>query len=122
MTSFVNLLGSDIWSEADIVARGRAVISGQVSEARQNELRTIMLGHIAQMRQATPEELGEIMLVQALTEQAALDNAAARADVALLAEVMAYEATGEGELSDAGQVLYALRNPAPEAQPEAVAE
>ena len=114
MTSFVNLLGSDLWSEADILARSRAVINSQVPEARQNELRTIMLGHIAQMRGASSEELAEIMQVAALTEQASTDNAAARADMALLTEVMAYEATGEGELSDGAQVLYVLRNPAPE--------
>ena len=51
-----------------------------------------MLGHIAQMRQASQEELGEIMQVQALTEQAVLDNAAARADMALLTQVIALEA------------------------------
>lgn len=89
--SYVNLLANDVWSESDITNRGRAVIESQVSEARQNELRTIMLGHIAQMRQASPEELGEIMLVQALTEQAVLDNAAARTDALLLAQVMELE-------------------------------
>lgn len=89
--SYVNLLANDVWSESDITNRGRAVIESQVSEARQNELRTIMLGHIAQMRTASPEELGEIMLVQALTEQAVLDNAAARADMALLLDVMEHE-------------------------------
>lgn len=90
--SYVNLLANDVWSESDITNRGRAIIESQVSEARQNELRTIMLGHIAQMRVATPEEMAEIMQVQALTEQAVLDNAAARADMALLAQAQALEA------------------------------
>lgn len=90
--SYVDLTKNDVWSESDITNRGRALIESQVSEARQNELRTIMLGHIAQMRVASPEELGEIMQVAALTEQAAVDNAQARADMALLNEVMAYEA------------------------------
>ena len=89
--SYVYLMANDVWSESDITNRGRAIIESQVSEARQNELRTIMLGHIAQMRQASPEELGEIMQVQALTEQAVIDNAAARADMALLTQVQTLE-------------------------------
>lgn len=90
--SYVNLLANDVWSDLDITNRGRAVIAAQVSEARQNELRTIMLGHIAQMRAATPEEMMEIMQVQALTEQAVLNNDAARADMVRLTEVQALEA------------------------------
>ena len=92
MASFINLLASDLWSEADILARVRAQVEGIVPTARQDELRTIMLGHIAQMRVATPTELGEIMQVGALTEQAAVDAAAARADMALLTQVIALEA------------------------------
>lgn len=92
MASFINLLASDLWSEADILARVRAQVEGIVPTARQDELRTIMLGHIAQMRVATPNELGEIMQVGELTEQAAVDAAAARADMALLHGALAYEA------------------------------
>lgn len=144
--SYVNLLANDVWSESDITNRGRAIIESRVSEARQNELRTIMLGHIAQMRVASPEELGEIMQVQALTEQAVLDNIDARADVLLLAQVMELEAaiarlakeplpddevdTSERQLAGlivaAAQMLpqvmdlYALRNPVPEPVEEVV--
>ena len=88
----INLLSNDVWSEADIMAHGRAVINSQVSVERQDELRTIMLGHIAQMRVASPEELAEIGLVQAITEAQVIANAQARADNALLASVLAYEA------------------------------
>lgn len=90
--SIINLLAHDIWSEADIVAHGRAVIAGQVSEARQNELRTIMLGHIAGMRTASADEMTEIALVQAATEAQAIANNEARADMALLQSVLDYEA------------------------------
>ena len=89
--SYVNLMANDVWSESDITNRGRAIIESHVSEARQNELRTIMLGHIAKMRQASQEELAEIMTVQALTEQVVLDNAAARSDALLLAQVIELE-------------------------------
>jgi NAD(P)H-dependent flavin oxidoreductase YrpB (nitropropane dioxygenase family) len=89
--SVINLYANDVWSEADIMAHGRAVIESHVSVARQDELRTIMLGHIAGMRTASPDELAEIALVQQVTEQQATDNAAARADNALLAAVLVYE-------------------------------
>jgi len=121
--SIIDLTKNDIWSEADIVAHGRAVINSQVSEARQNELRTIMLGHIAQMRTATPDELAEIALVQAITEQQVIDNAAARADMALLNEVLDFENYAapevlEGDpapvapvLAAEAQALFDLRHP-----------
>lgn len=90
--SIVNLLKNDIWSEADIINAGRAAIYSQISFDRQQELQTIMLGHIAGMRTATMEELAEIAQVQAVTEAQASANAAARADMALLNDVLAYEA------------------------------
>ena len=93
--SIVNLLKNDIWSEADIINAGRAAIYSQISFDRQQELQTIMLGHIAGMRTATMEELTEIAQVQAVTEAQASANAAARADMALLNDVLAYEAALE---------------------------
>ena len=89
--SIINMLKSDVWSEADIVSAGRTAINAQVSMERQQELQTIMLGHIAQMRTATAEEMAEIALVQQVTEAQVIANAAARADMALLNEVLAYE-------------------------------
>ena len=89
--SIINLLANDVWSEADILSHGRTVIASVVSEARQNELRTIMLGHIAGMRVATDDELVEISTVQAATEAQVVANAAARADMALLQSVLSYE-------------------------------
>lgn len=90
--SIVNLLKNDIWSEADIINAGRAAIYSQISFDRQQELQTIMLGHIAGMRTASMDEMAEIAQVQAVTQAQALANAAARADMALLNDVLAYEA------------------------------
>ena len=117
MTSFVKLMANDVWSEADILVRVRATIESVVPLARQDELRTIMLGHISQMRLATPEEFAEIMQVKALTEAAAEMAAAARADMALLLEAMALEQGRvlPGEASQAAQALAALRRPAAKA-------
>jgi len=89
--SYVNLMKNDIWSESDIVAKGRAIIASKVPESRQNELRTILLGNIANMRAATPDELAEIALVQSLTEEVVITNAESRADMVLLEGVMDYE-------------------------------
>ena len=111
--SFINLLANDSWSDADIISHGRTVIASVVSEPRQRELQTIMLGHLAGMRTATADELAEIALVQQATEQQVIDNAAARADMALLLEVMAFEADPTLVLSPEGQALFDLRNPIP---------
>ena len=113
--SFIDLTKNDIWSDADIENRVRSVTNAQVSPARQSELQTIMLGHISQIRTATDAELVEIMQVKDLIEVGAVNAAAARADMALLNEVLAYEADNTIPISEAGQALYALRNPpAPE--------
>jgi hypothetical protein len=109
--SIINLLAHDVWSEADIMAHGREVIASVVSVARQDELRTIMLGHIAGMRTANTDELAEIALVQQATEQQALDNAVARADMALLLEVLTYEADPTLVLSPQAQAVHDLRHP-----------
>lgn len=90
--AIVDVLANDVWSDADIDNRVRSIVSSRVSVERQDELRTIMLGHIAQMRAATPSELGEIMLVKSVTEAAADAGRQARADMALLRQVLAYEA------------------------------
>jgi hypothetical protein len=115
----IDFLKNDVWSEADILSHGRTVIASQVSPQRQTELQTIMLGHIAGMRTATAEEMQEIGLVQAVTEAQALANAQARADMALLLEVMDFEADSEGKtLSAEAQVVWDLRHPYVEPTPE----
>lgn len=91
MATFINLLGNDIWSDADITNRCRAIIESQVPVVRQDELRTIMLGHIAKLRAGTGAEMAEILLVKSLTEAAADLSRAARADMALLQSALDYE-------------------------------
>lgn len=71
MASLIDMMANDVWSDADISNRCRTLKESRVSPAREDELKTIMLGHIAKLRTATPEELGEIMLVKQLTEEAA---------------------------------------------------
>lgn len=91
MSTFIDLLGNDVWSDADITNRCRAIIESHVPIARQDELRTIMLGHIAKLRAATDAEMAEITLVKSLTEAAADLSRAARADMSLLQSALDYE-------------------------------
>lgn len=111
--SCIDMMGNAEWSEADIMANGRALIDAEVSAERRSELQTIMLGHMSGMRVATPGELAEIANVQAVMEAVTLGNEAARKDMALLAEVLRVE-RGELPLADASEaalVLHALRHP-----------
>jgi hypothetical protein len=88
----IDLMADLDWSETHMENRCRAEVASIVPEARQNELRTIMLGHLAGMRAATESELAEIDLVKSLVEQAGQDLIQARADMALLREAWAVEA------------------------------
>lgn len=90
--SFVDLFANDLWSAADIDNRARAIVCSVVPTERQDELRTILLGHLARMRAATPAEMAEIGMVKATTEAAAAAAAQARKDMALLTQMLAYEA------------------------------
>jgi hypothetical protein len=111
--SLVNLLANDDWSEADILARVRAEITTNHPQARQEELQTIMIGHIAGLRTASPAELAEIMGVKAATEAGAVAAQAARADMALLREVWSVErgAITFEAASASAKALHAQRNP-----------
>jgi MoxR-like ATPase len=116
MSSFIDLMANVVWSDADIANRARYTLASQVPESRQDELRTIMLGHVAQMRPATAAELGEIMQVKALTEQAAAVSAQARADMALLAQALAAEQGQPYASSVAVEALLAQRSAHRQAQ------
>jgi hypothetical protein len=91
MNSFVDLMGNDVWSWADIDNRARAMVNSEVSPERQDELRTIMLGHVAQMRAATAKEMGEILHVRAMAEMTGAIILQSRIDSALLQSVLPLE-------------------------------
>jgi hypothetical protein len=90
-TSFINMMADHDWSDADMDNRIRAVLASHVSIERQDELRTIMIGHIAGIRVATPKELGEVALVKTIAEEQGLQIIQARLDMALLRKAFAYE-------------------------------
>lgn len=88
---FVDLTKNDLWTSADIDNRARNILAGVVSPERQDELRTIMIGHMAQMRTATPAELQEVFKVKAYSEAIGLQIIQARIDNQLLIKIMEHE-------------------------------
>lgn len=92
MTSFVNLLGSDVWSDADIKSRLHAEIRSVVSELAETELNRALQGMAMGMHVLSPAEQASLMLFKATTDSVALAGIEARADMALLQSVFEYEA------------------------------
>jgi hypothetical protein len=111
MTQYIDFLNDALWSEADIMARGRALIEAQTPLARQQELQTILLGHLAGMRVAAPSELAEIAAVQIATEAVVISNQQARVDTLRLANVLSFERGEISELTLEEQSIHSLRHP-----------
>lgn len=84
--SFVNLMGNDVWSEADIGNKVQALIRHRYSA--EDELKAARL---SRKGDATPEEQSFVASVDAVVEAAVAEGRQARLDNALLVEVLAYE-------------------------------
>lgn len=91
MTSFINLMANDVWSDADILNRMRSMTNSVASVERQADLRTIFLGHLSRKRVATAPELAEIEQVQAASEASGAAVVQSRLDMILLNKVLALE-------------------------------
>jgi hypothetical protein len=91
MSSFVNLMASDVWSDADIKARLHAEIRSQVSEYAETELNRALQGAALGMHTLSDPEMASLMLFKSATDRVALLGTQARADMALLHEVLALE-------------------------------
>lgn len=91
MTSFVNLMANDVWSEADIVNRTEALIHAEVSrQAEQILNRKVTAAAIGQYV-LTPDEQAEVVRYAALCNAAREAGLSARNDMLLLASAMAVE-------------------------------
>ena len=95
--SFVDLMGSVVWSEADIVRRTEEMVRSSFSAEEEAILNRKTLGSVLGMYQMTPGEQAEMAAFAAVTEQARQAGVEARADMALLSAVL--------ELEDAVRVL-----------------
>ncbi|UUZ68072.1 hypothetical protein LP416_27795 [Polaromonas sp. P2-4] len=90
--SFIDLMKSDVWSEADIKARLHAEIRSEVSEFAETELNRALQGLAMGLHQLTTAEQAGLARFKACTDRVAALGLAARADMALLADTLKVEA------------------------------
>lgn len=90
--SFIDLMANDVWSEADITHRTEAMLHGQVSKEQELILSRKMIGFSLGLVIPTAEEQVELTTYQLAAEAAQQAGVEARADMALLQEVLDYEA------------------------------
>lgn len=142
MNRFINLMGHDVWSEADIVSRTEAMVRSQVSTTDERIINRKMQGAMLGQYTLSAQEQEEVERFARVTHEAQAAGAAARADMALLQGALDVEAAqrrlaqplGEPteEVDSAARAaaqavvdaasqevlaLVALRNPMPEGQP-----
>lgn len=92
MSSFINLMADDVWSEADIVNRTEAIIAAEFPPAQHAILQRKVQGQALGVYQLTEQEQQELGLYAMLSESAGDLADAARADMALLRDALAMEA------------------------------
>lgn len=92
MTSFIDLMANDRWSDADITNRTEAMLRSQFSAQAEAILNRKVSGAILGQYELTAEELAEMAAFAAASLAARQEGAAARADMALLEQVFALEA------------------------------
>lgn len=89
--SFIDLFSDDKWNDADVANRRRALLAGMVTEARQQELQTILLWHLVGIRTPSAEEWFEIEAMKQAWVAAAAEYDAASRDLQLLRGAQAVE-------------------------------
>lgn len=126
MSSFIDLMAGDRWSEADIVNRTEAVIAKDFPPARAEILRRKVMGQMLGQYALTPDEQAEMAQYAQASMQAGAMADAARADMALLAQALAVEggtldpasvAQAVTDLLAARAAARAAQNPISEPQP-----
>lgn len=92
MDSFINLMGNDVWSEADIKARLHAELRGAISDYAETELKRALFAKSELGRPLTVAE--NTLLVQFATAEhrVALLGVQARADAILLSATFQVDA------------------------------
>ena len=115
MSSFINMMASDRWSEQDIVNRTEAMIAAEFPPADQVILNRKVTAAAAGMYELTDEEKAEVTRFNALCLEARQAGEDARADMRLLEKVLDFEAAQRLIAGAAVDVLdlVALRNPPP---------
>jgi hypothetical protein len=91
MSSFVNLMADDFWSETDIIRRTEAMIRSEFSLELETILNRKVSGMALGTYQPTEQDLADIARYDEVARAAQAAGVAARADMALLLEVFPLE-------------------------------
>jgi len=91
MSSFVNLMADDVWSETDMIRRTEAMIRSEFSLELETILNRKVSGMALGTYQPTPQDLAEIARYGEVARAAQAAGMAARADMALLLQVFPLE-------------------------------
>lgn len=115
MTSFIDMMASHRWTETDIINRTEAMIAAEFSPNQVAIINRIVTAAAAGMYELTAEELAEVTHYNEVCLAAREAGAAARVDMALLAQVLDFEEAQRLVASAADEViaLAALRSPPP---------
>jgi hypothetical protein len=110
--SFVNLMGNDRWSAADIKTRLHALIRSEVSQQLEEELNRALQGMSLGLHTLTAQEQADLQKFKLVTDSVAAEGAAARADAALLHTVLDFEqGLSSAPLTGPALDLWNLRHP-----------
>ena len=107
MTSFINLMASDVWSEADIINRTEALINSEFSPAAVAILNRKATGAALGKYQLSPTDVADIARYTEVSERARDLGRQAFKDAELLKEVLLVESA-----------LAILSKPTPETEVE----
>lgn len=91
MTSFIDLMADDVWSEADIKARLHAEIRSEISEYAETELNRALQGMALGMHVLNPAEQFSLYKFKQCTDRVAALGNTSRTEMALLSEAMSLE-------------------------------
>jgi len=89
--SFINLMANDIWPDADITRRTEAMVRTEFSLEAETILNRKVAGISLGQYTPTDADLDEMARFKVVVDDAQAAGVAARADMALLLDTMAYE-------------------------------
>lgn len=113
--SFIDMMASDRWTEADIINRTEAMIAAEFTPHQVAIINRIVTAAAAGIYQLTEEEQAEVARYNEVCLAARKAGDEARANMALLAKALDYEAA-QRVINAAGEDIVALvaaRAPAP---------
>ena len=92
MSSFINLMANDIWTDADITRRTEAMLRTEFSQEAETILNRKVLGMSLGTYTPSPQDQADMARYNETALAAQASGVAARADMALLSETLVYEA------------------------------